>query len=297
MAFDYERYEKTVTVGCVNYSPIWGDKAANLQKISGMVSQAAMQGVNILAFPELALSGYECSEGACMHRELAETIPGPATEELSRISKEYNIYVIVGMPERDDTNADICYIACALLGPAGFIGKYRKVHIAPPPLFTETNCFQGGDSVPVFETRYGPIGIQICADFWVFPELSRILTLKGALIIFNCCASMDAPGRPYYMAQQTGARATENLVFAASANLVGKEKNKSYYGHSTIAGPAFLRFSHIYAQGEDKEEIVCATLNFVQLHKFRELIPLEKFRRSRLILEELKSIEGEPSAK
>jgi len=287
----YKKYAKTVTVACVNYAPIWGDKNANLEKIKNLIDRAADQGVNIIAFPELALSGYECNEDFTMHRELAETIPGPATEEISALAKKHDIYVIFGMPERDKENPKICYIACPLIGPDGLIGTYRKLHIAPPPLFTETKCFHGGNSVPVFETRYGPIGIQICADFWVFPELSRILTLKGARVIFNCSASVDKPGRPFYITQQTGARATENLVFAASANLVGKERTKSYYGHSTIAGPAFPRFSHIYAQGETSEEIVSATLNFVQLHKFRELIPLERLRRSELILEEFKKLE------
>jgi len=286
----YEKYEQTVTVGCVNYATIWGDKNANLEKIKRLIAQAAEQGVNIVAFPELSLSGYECSEDFSMHKELSETIPGPATDEVAALAKEHDIYVMFGMPERDEA-LDGCYISCPLIGPEGLIGTYRKLHLGPPPLFTETKCFRGGNSLPVFETRYGPIGIQICADFWVFPELSRILALKGARIIFNCSASVDAPGRPLYITQQTGARATENLVFAASANLVGKERTKSYYGYSTIAGPAFPRFSYIYAQGEEKEEIVSATLNFVQLHKFRELLQLDKLRRSDVILEEFKKLE------
>ena len=286
----YQRYENSVTVGCVNYDSVWGDKAANLEKIKGMITEAADQGINVLAFPELALSGYECNEDFTMHRQAAETIPGPATEEIAVLTKKLDIYVAFGMPEQDKNDPDVCYIACPLIGPDGLIGNYRKIHIGPLPMFTETMCFKGGNAVPVFETRYGPIGIQICADFWVYPELSRILMLKGARLIINSTGSADAPDRPFYMTAMTCARATENMLYTASANFVGKDRTKSYYGHSTIAGPAFPRFSKVYAQGTDKEEIVSATLSFEKLHRFREIVPIDKLRRSEVIMEEFQNL-------
>ena len=287
----YQQYENTVTLGCVNYQSIWNDKAASIGKVKKMIGEAARQGINILVFPELSLSGYESNEGNTMHREFAETIPGPVTEEIAQLTRKLDTYVILGMPERDPDDADTCYISCPLLGPEGFIGNYRKLHLGTPPLFRESLCFTGGDSVPVFETRYGPIGIQICADFWVFPELSRILMLKGARIIINSTASMNMPGRPFYITSMTAARATENMVYTASANLVGKEHTLSYYGHSTIAGPAFPRFSHIYAQAEDKEEIISATLSFARLHRFREAVSLGKLRRSDVIQDEFNRLD------
>lgn len=283
----YRQYEKSVTLGCANFATVWGDKPANLEKIKSRVQEAAEQGVDIIAFPELALSGYECNGDFTMHRSLAETIPGPATEEIAALAARHDIYVIFGMPERDAEDADTCYISCPVIGPEGLLGVYRKVHIAPPPIFTETKCFRGGSNVPVFETRFGPVGVQICADFWVFPELSRILMLKGARVIINCSGSFSAPGRPYYLRQQTGARATENMAYTATANLTGRENTKSYYGHSTIAGPAYPRFVHIFAQAGEEEEIVSATLNFEKLHRFRELLSLDKLRRSDVIMNEL----------
>ena len=287
----YRQYEDTVTLGCVNYRSIWNDKPASIDKVKKLVSEAAQQGINLLVFPELSLSGYEANEDNTMHREFAETIPGPATEEIAALTKKLDIYVVLGMPERDPDDADIYYISCPLLGPEGLIGNYRKLHLGTPPLFRESLCFTGGGSVPVFTTRYGPIGIQICADFWVFPELSRILMLKGARIIVNSTASMSMPGRPFYITSMTAARATENMVYTASANLVGKERTLSYYGHSTIAGPAFPRFSHIYAQAEDKEEIISATLSFARLHRFRETVSLDKLRRSDVIRNEFNHLD------
>lgn len=289
----YQGYENAVTVGCVNYDSVWGDKAANLEKIKGMITEAAAQGINILAFPELALSGYECNENFTMHRQAAETIPGPATEEIAALARKLDIYVALGMPEQDKNDPEVCYIACPLIGPDGLVGNYRKIHIGPLPMFTESRCFKGGDAVPVFETRYGPIGIQICADFWVFPELSRILMLKGARLIINSTGSADAPDRPFYMTSMTCARAMENMLYTASANFVGKERTKSYYGHSTIAGPAFPRFVKVYAQGTDKEEIVSATLSFEKLHRFRETIRIHELRRPEVIMKELQDLEAD----
>ena len=287
----YRQYEDTVTLGCVNYGSIWNDKAASIGKVKRLIGEAADQGINILVFPELSLSGYESNEDNTMHREFAETIPGPTTEEIAALTKKLDIYVILGMPERDPGDAATCYISCPLLGPEGFIGNYRKLHLGTPPLFRESLCFTGGDSVPVFATRYGPIGIQICADFWVFPELSRILMLKGARIIVNSTASMSMPERPFYITSMTAARATENMVYTASANLVGKERTLSYYGYSTIAGPSYPRFSHVYAQAEDKEEIVSATLSFDKLHRFREAVSLDKLRRSDVISDEFNQLD------
>ncbi len=286
----YRGYEETVSLGCVNYQSIWNDKAASLTKVKQLITEAAQQGINILVFPELSLSGYESNDDNTMHRAFAETIPGPVTEEIAALTRRLDMYVVLGMPERSEADDGACYISCPLIGPDGLVGVYRKLHLGTPPLFRESLCFTGGSEVPVFETRYGPIGIQICADFWVFPELSRILMLKGARIIINSTASMSLPGRPFYMTSMTTARATENMVYAASANLVGKENSLSYYGCSTIAGPAFPRFSHVYAQAEDKEEIISAELSFARLHRFRAAVAVEKLRRSEVIREEFEQL-------
>ena len=263
-------YEKVATLAVVNYKCLWGNKSANLEKIKNIAATAAGQGNNIIAFPELALSGCEPSLEGNLYADCAETIPGPATDEIARLTGEKDVYVVFGMPERDKDNPDIIYNSSVLIGPEGFIGVYRKLHLSPPPLFAETRYFTSGNALPVFATRYGLVGIQICRDFWLFPELTRILALKGARLIINTTASPDGPDRPYYARQQTGCRATENLVFAASSNMVGTEQNIAYYGHSCIAGPDIPRMVTIFAEGGEAEEIVSATLNFERLNIFHE---------------------------
>jgi predicted amidohydrolase len=285
---------QTVSIACINFHPVWGDKAANAAKMKTFVTEAAGQGNNIIIFPELALSGYECSEEgngehkSCrMHRELAESIPGPTTEKMAALARELDVYLIFGMPEQDKTMADRQYISSVVIGPEGILGAYRKLHLAPWPRFTESLCFWPGDDLPVWQTRYGTIGVLICYDFYFFPELARIMVLKGATLLINTTASAAGPGKPYYIVQQTGCRATENLVYAASANLVGKERTKTYYGHSVIAGPHDPRPAFVFAEGGETEEIVSATLSFARLQSYSAKLDWKKSRQFQLINQEM----------
>ena len=284
----------TVSVACVNFSTKWGNKAANLARIKAMSRQAARQGSQVIVFPELALSGYECADmqtggkkSCAMHGDLAETVPGPSTRDICALARELGVCIVFGMPERDETDPDLLYICSVIAGPQGLIGKYRKLHLAPLPRFTERLCFTPGDSIPVFPTRFGTLGVLICYDFYFYPELARIMTLKGADLLINTSASGTGPGKPCFITQQTGCRATENGVYAASANLVGKERTNSYYGHSVIAGPCPPRPATVFARGGDTEEIVSATLNLNMLRERNRMLDWQQHRQAGLILTEM----------
>ena len=292
----YEKYQKTVSMTCVNFNPVWGNKAANLEKIKLNVQEAAKQGNDLVVFGEMALVGFECDEEStnqrkpcAMHEELAETIPGPSTKEIGELARDLNIYVIFGMAEREKENPKTRHNATVVIGPEGLVGVYRKLHLSPAPTFNEEFCCSPGHELPVFETRFGLIGVQICYDFWFFPEMSRILALKGAELIINTAGSPAGPWRPWFVAQQTGCRATENLVYTATANLVGKDRTFIYSGSSTIAGPAAPpQLAFIYAQGGgDREEFVSATLDFRRLHRYQEIINWKRDRQDALIAREM----------
>jgi predicted amidohydrolase len=136
--------------------------------------------------------------------------------------------------------------------------------------------------------------VQICYDFWFNPELTRILALKGARLVVNCCATFAGEGKRDYIVNTTLTRAQENLIYTASANLLGgpgsqdfsaghldEARANDYLGHSTIAGPAFPRFQHTYAEAGDTEEIVSATLSFEKLHRWQSVFPWRDWRRGR----------------
>ena len=150
--------------------------------------------------------------------------------------------------------------------------ELAQVHLGTLPWVTEGITYRPGTSLPIFPTRYGPVGVLICYDFWFNPELSRILALKGARLLLNACGTFKGPGKRDYLVQTTAVRAQENLVYAASANLVGgreradysaghldEARADDYLGHSVIAGPAFPRFTQIYVEAGDTEELVSAT--------------------------------------
>jgi predicted amidohydrolase len=296
---EYADFEEVITVGCANFTRA-ATKEHTLAKIEQNLREAAAQGIDLVIFPEGALTGtIDCTcrfEGqACAaHRALAETVPGPSTEHIATIARELDLYVVFGLAERDADDPSVLYNAAAVIGPEGILGTYRKVHLGSLPWVTEGITYKPGMSVPVFPTRFGPIGVLICYDFWFNPELSRILALKGARLLCNPCGTFKGPGKRDYMVQTTAVRAQENLVYAASANLVGgpehadysaghldEPRANDYLGHSLIAGPAFPRFSQVFVEAGDTEELVSATLSFEKLHRWEPIFPLREWRASR----------------
>ena len=139
-------YLDTVTVACVNFTPVVGDNAANLEKIKRFTVQASGKGANIIVFPETALTGYvfpvEMTSG------LAETIPGQSTEEMAELAAQLDVYVVFGMVERDKNRSDVFYNSAAVIGPTGILGSYQKVHLPPP----DPDYFHEGSGYPLFET-------------------------------------------------------------------------------------------------------------------------------------------------
>jgi predicted amidohydrolase len=288
-----QAYAQTVTLAAVNWKGEWGNKRANLDKMKAKVRDAAQMGVDMICFPELVLTGYECGEEAkaeqkpcAMHTELAETVPGPSSEEMAQLAKELDVYVVFGMPERDADDEGKRYISAVLVGPEGVLGRYRKMHLATPPVWTEYFCFAPGSELPVFETRYGPVGLQICADFWMYPELTRIMALRGARIIFNPVGSAVSPGKLSMIANLPAAISQSTQVYVVTSNHTGKEKSLTYYGHSTITGPGFPKFFKVLTEGEGEEEIVWATVGFKTLEHARKIFRVKEAGNWRLIADE-----------
>lgn len=294
-----------VTVATVNFSPVFGDAKRTLDKMTSNVVEAAAQGADLVVFPELALLGAgsceECSalEAACeTHQRLAETVPGPSSQVLADLAREHDLYIVYGLHEQDAADPTKLYNAAAVVGPEGELGSYRKVHLGEPPWVTEGLTFTPGTSLPLFPTRFGPVGVQICYDFWFNPELTRLLALKGARLIACPVGSFAAPGRDESMRTSALSRAQENLVHVVVSNSVGgpgsgetgysgaalteELRPVHYAGHSMIAGPAFPRFGRLVAEAGALEEIVVATVNLEQQDRFQKVFDYRRWRRGRL---------------
>ena len=194
-----------------------------------------MNGANLIVLPELANTGYLFANRRDAFNH-AEAVPeGPSTQAWIDFAAQHQVYLVAGLAEQD---AMQLFDTAVLLGPDGFIGKYRKAHLWNQ----EKLWFTPGDlGFPVFETPIGRIGLMICWDVW-FPEVPRLLSLQGADII---CSLNNWVWTPPPLFDEAGkcmasyltmTAAHVNNVFIAAANRIGEEHGERYLGCSLIAG-------------------------------------------------------------
>lgn len=178
-----------MNVALLQHETVLGDKETNIDRCVDKLHEAGKDGAQLAVLPELATTGYALGE---RHLELAEPIPGPTTDRFGSIADEYDMYIIAGLSEQGDADG-LCYNTAVLIDAVGEIaGRYRKTHLAlyihpSDVLIEEKEIFTPGNSLPVFETDLGTIGILICQD-GNYPEAFRELALKGAdmvVIIYN----------------------------------------------------------------------------------------------------------------
>ena len=145
----------TLTVAIVSSHSVFCDPNANLNHFESLIKEAVGKGARLVCFPELALMGYSTEEEIL---DVAEEIPGPSTKKLEALARSHDVYLSVGMAEKA---GEKYHIAQAVIGPDGYIGKYRKHH----PTGTEQKCgFSPGEEFPVFDVDGFRFGINICAD-------------------------------------------------------------------------------------------------------------------------------------
>jgi predicted amidohydrolase len=207
----------------------------NLRHALQLARDAVAGGANLIVLPELVTTGYAFASRAEAFAH-AESIPdGPACLQVIDFAREHSVYLALGLAERDGAKL---YDSAILVGPDGFIGKYRKAHLWNH----EKLWFSPGDlGFPVFETPIGRIGLLICWDIW-FPEVPRILAQQGADII---CSLNNWVWTPPPLFDATGkcmasyltiTAAHVNNVFIAAANRIGCDRGERFLGCSLIAG-------------------------------------------------------------
>jgi predicted amidohydrolase len=241
-----------------------GDKKHNINVMKKNIKRAKEKGANLVIFPELSLTGYLNRDLAY---ELAEPIPGSSINSLEEIAKKENIHIVFGMPEQSEKAHAVLYNTAVLLGPDGFVGKYRKMHLPTHSVFEEKRYFRLGYEAPVFETELGKMGLTICYDMF-FPEISRLLRLKGSQLII--CISASPAVRSRFFEVFTAARALENTVFLAYVNLVGVEDGLQFWGGSRIIAPD----GSILAKAKyDEEDLVIGTMDYADLERAEAFVP------------------------
>jgi predicted amidohydrolase len=245
--------KERVSVAVVQMQVAWFDPRANLERMRQTMECVAQRGdIDLVVFPELANSGYVKGRDKDFARDyvkLAEPVPGPFSQALEQLARRHRTHVVAGLLEAHPTITGTVYNSAVLIAPeSGLLGVHRKMHIPGE----ERHYFYPGNTADVFSTELGNLGIVICAD-QRFPELSRVLALKGAEIL--CCPA-NIPGaertrldpeRAYVVPR---CRAMENRVFFIECNRVGTQEDLVFQGRSSVAGP----LGELLARSDSEDE-------------------------------------------
>ncbi|MEM3090323.1 MAG: carbon-nitrogen hydrolase family protein [Candidatus Bathyarchaeia archaeon] len=250
-----------------------GDKKANIRRIEEYAAKAKQDGAELVIFPELSLTGYTVRDELF---DLAEVIPGPSTNAVIKIAKKHETHIVFGMPELSEKTQATIYNSAVLVGPEGYIGKYRKIHLPTHSVFEEKRYFRPGYHVGAFSTGIGKIGLIICYDIF-FPEVCRLTRLEGAQIIV--CVSASPAVRKSFFETLTVARAIENAAFLAYVNLVGIEDGLQFWGGSRLIAPN----GKIIAKAKyDEEDLVIGEVNYTDIKSVEAFVPTLKDLRPEL---------------
>ena len=274
------------TIGLIQMS-CSPDPRENFAKAEARIREAAGRGAQIICLQELFRSQYFCREENADLFELAEPIPGPSTESLSKLARSLNVAIVGSLFER---RAAGVYHNTAVITDAdgSLLGKYRKMHIPDDPLYYEKFYFTPGDlGFPNFDTRFARIGVLVCWDQW-YPEGARLSSLGGANILFYPTAIGWHPSekKEFGAAQLEAwrtiqrAHAIANGVFVAAVNRVGfegtPESGLEFWGHSFVSDP----FGQVLAEASaDKEEILIVECDPSRVEEVRRNWPFLRDRR------------------
>ena len=178
-----------------------------------------------------------------MQVALAETIPGDTTNELSEYAKQYGMYIIFGMTEKEETpiydeGVEKVYNAAAILYPDGSIDSYRKIHRAGYEVMWSV-C---GDKPYIIDTEWGKAGIDICRDGHFYPELGRYYAASGCTLFIHPTATT---GNPWYRETRIGSYTDRDGMAAITCNLLG--------GDGTYIGPQVTRAADSIPDITDEE--------------------------------------------
>jgi predicted amidohydrolase len=269
-------------VAAVSINGLLGEPDQVLRAIDGWCARAAVEQAQLVLFPELVVHGH-CTPNTW---ELAEPVPdGPSTARLMEMAKRHRLVLCAGMNEKEN---DIVYNTQVLVGPVGYLGKQRKLHLSRDEVF----YYKGGREMPVFDIGPCKVGIVICYDNQ-FPEIARVLALRGAEVLlmphagrfklWDDTPASEAAARRYAHSflKKYALRARENACFAVLADQVGRagyvslwprdsENQPHHAGAALVWGPD----GELLAGTQEeriREEMIVATLDAAQIAEQRAL--------------------------
>ena len=246
------------------------DKDQNIATALRLIDRAAAEGARLIALPEVwsFLGDDEGSQAA------AESIPGPITDLLAERARRHDVYIHGGSFQERRAGDPRLYNTTVLIDPHGeIIAKYSKIHMFDVVLdgvasYQESATISPGDEIVTAQVDDFTVGLTICYDLR-FPELYRILALKGAELIFQPAAFTLTTGKDHWE-PLIRARAIENTVYMCSPAQVGSyAEGKWCWGRSMIVNP----WGTVLATAPDEETVIHATIDKETLAKVRRQVP------------------------
>lgn len=277
-----------LVVGLAQISPRLGDVQANLDKHLVFIEQAKAQGVQLLVFPELSLTGYMLQD---LVHDTARTITPDDPLLSPLLQASHSLDLVVGLAERDVRGR--LYTSGAYFSQGQIVHIHRKVYLPTYGMFDEGRDFDLGEEVRAFDTRFGRAGLLICEDFW-HASPPYLLWLDGADLMILTSAS---PGRGLDSHSKLVSSRFVELVnqayaslfgcFTIHVNRVGFEDGVNFWGGSTVFGPD----GELVAQAPYFEEsLLVTTVDLGALRRTRARLPLLRDERPELMQRELERI-------
>jgi NAD+ synthase (glutamine-hydrolysing) len=282
-----------IKIGLAQTYPKLGNVPANLTRHLELADEAAAQGVDLLVFPEMSLTGYQVMD---MVPELAirAEADDPVFAQLLEASRKLDM--MVGFVQEDARNR--FYIAAAYLSGGELVHLHQKVYLPTYTMFDDGRYFEAGDHIRAFDTRFGRVGMLICEDFWHM-SAPYLLWMDGAdiLLLHSCSPSRgvgsDENGRltsTRWVELMNQSYASSFTSYVVHCNRVGYEDGKNFWGGSSVASPDGEFLTHgLYFD----EALIVQQVDLNQLHRTRSRLPLLRDERPGLVQRELGRVLGE----
>jgi predicted amidohydrolase len=252
-------------IACGQFVAEPGAKRANIARMIRYAAEARAQGCDLVLFPELIVTGYLAPEQVA---PLAEPIDGPSVRRLAEAADDLGVAMAFGLAELD-ARRDVRYNSLVVIDRRGqVVAVYHKIHLWDQ----EKQWAEAGTGLPVFEIAGVRCSGWICYDTR-FPELARMAALSGADVGLVATAWLG-PVDEWELALR--ARALDNSIYVAGADIINPDPALRCQGASMIVGPR----GHVLARAElEREGIVHAVLKESALEAQRKRVPLLQERR------------------
>jgi NAD+ synthase (glutamine-hydrolysing) len=249
---------RTLRLALAQTNPTVGDLDGNTAKILDYMDRARDVGADIVAFPELAITGYPPEDLLFKPQFIQENV-----DRMRRVVEaSKGISVVVGFV---DAATDI-YNAAAVANDGELVGIYHKMYLPNYGVFDEERYFRAGQVCPVYVINGTPIGVNVCEDIWHSVGPTEVQRGAGAEVIVNINGSPYHMGKRHFREKMLATRAADNELFVAYVNMVGGQDELVFDGASVVFDPAG---EPVARAGQFEEELLVVDLEVEAVFRAR----------------------------